>query len=140
MKKFKFTISGNSYEVEVRDFDLNTIEVEVNGTTYNVEIHREAKKTKTPTLVRAEVVNAGRETIEKKDKGTAVPVFAPLPGTIMEVFVKPGDVVKKGQKLLMMEAMKMENQVLSEKDGVVETVKVSSGTTVLQGDVLIELI
>ena len=140
MKKFKFTISGNSYEVEVRDFDTNTVEVEVNGTTYSVDIHREVKKTKTPTLVRAEVVNVGKENIEKKDKGTAVPVTAPLPGTIMEVFVKPGDVVKKGQKLVMMEAMKMENQVLSEKDGVVETVKVSSGTTVLQGDVLIELI
>lgn len=140
MKKFKFTISGNSYEVEVRDFDTNTVEVEVNGTTYSVDIHREVKKTKTPTLVRAEVVNVGKENIEKKDKGTAVPVTAPLPGTIMEVFVKPGDMVKKGQKLVMMEAMKMENQVLSEKDGVVETVKVSSGTTVLQGDVLIELI
>ncbi len=140
MKKFKFTISGNSYEVEVKEFEENTVVVEVNGTSYNVEVHRELKKTKTPTLVRAEVKNDGKENIEKKDMGTSSPITAPLPGTIMEVYVKPGDVVKKGQKLLMMEAMKMENHVLSEKEGVVESVKVGTGSTVLQGDVLIELV
>lgn len=140
MKKFKFTISGNSYEVEVKEFEENTVVVEVNGTSYNVEVHREVKKTKTPTLVRAEVKNDGKENIERKERGTAAPVTAPLPGTIMEVYVKAGDVVKKGQKLIMMEAMKMENHVLSEKDGVVETVKVSAGSTVLQGDVLVELV
>lgn len=140
MKKFKFTISGNSYEVEVREFEDNTVVVEVNGSTYNVEVHREVKKTKTPTLVRTEVKNIGTEKIEKKERGSAIPITAPLPGTIMEVYVKTGDVVKKGQKLLMMEAMKMENHVLSEKEGVVEAVKVSPGHTVLQGDVLIELV
>lgn len=140
MKKFKFTISGNSYEVEVKEFEENTVVVEVNGTTYNVEIQREVKKTKTPTLVRSEVKNEGKENIEKKPGGTSAPVIAPLPGTIMEVYVKPGDVIKKGQKLVMMEAMKMENHVLSEKDGVVESVKVNAGSTVLQGDVLLEMI
>jgi glutaconyl-CoA/methylmalonyl-CoA decarboxylase subunit gamma len=140
MKKFKFTISGNSYEVEVKEFEENTVVVEVNGTNYQVEVHRELKKTKTPTLVRTEVKPEGKENIEKKDRGATSPVAAPLPGTIMEVYVKPGDVVKKGQKLLMMEAMKMENHVLSEKDGVVETIKVAAGSTVLQGDVLLELV
>ncbi|MFO7922300.1 MAG: biotin/lipoyl-containing protein [Bacteroidales bacterium] len=140
MKNFKFTISGNTYEVEIKSFEGNTAHMEVNGTHYTVEVHREVQRTKTPTLVRAEVPATGRDTIEKKEKGSSEPVIAPLPGSILEIFVKPGDVVKKGQVILVMEAMKMENKIQSEKDGVVESVKVGPGTSVLQGDVLIELV
>ncbi len=140
MKNFKFTISGNTYEVEIKDFEKNTAIIEVNGTLYTVELHREIKKTKTPTLVRAEVPLSKREKIEKKEKGSSDPVTAPLPGNIIEILVKPGDLVKKGQILLVMEAMKMENKIQSEKDGVVESVKVIPGSNVLQGDILIELV
>jgi len=140
MKNFKFTISGNTYEVEIKDFEKNTAIIEVNGTLYTVELHREVKKTKTPTLVRAEVPPSKREKIEKKEKGSSDPVTAPLPGNIIEILVKPGDLVKKGQILLVMEAMKMENKIQSEKDGVVESVKVIPGSNVLQGDILIELV
>ncbi len=140
MKSFKFTISGNTYEVEIKDFEKNTAIIEVNGTLYTVELHREVKKTKTPTLVRAEVPPSKREKIEKKEKGSSDPVTAPLPGNIIEILVKPGDLVKKGQILLVMEAMKMENKIQCEKDGVVESVKVIPGSNVLQGDMLIELV
>ena len=140
MKNFKFTISGNTYEVEIKDFEKNSAIIEVNGTLYTVELHREVKKTKTPTLVRAEVPPSKREKIEKKEKGSSDPVTAPLPGNIIEILVKPGDLVKKGQILLVMEAMKMENKIQSEKDGVVESVKVIPGSNVLQGDILIELV
>ncbi len=140
MKNFKFTISGNTYEVEIKDFEKNTAIIEVNGTLYTVELHREVKKTKTPTLVRAEVPPSKREKIEKKERGSSNPVTAPLPGNIIKILVKPGDLVKKGQILLVMEAMKMENKIQSEKDGVVESVKVIPGSNVLQGDILIELV
>jgi glutaconyl-CoA/methylmalonyl-CoA decarboxylase subunit gamma len=140
MKKFKFTISGNTYEVEIKDFEGNIASIEVNGTLYSVELHREIQKTKTPTLIRAEVPYSGKENIEKKEKGAAEPIIAPLPGTIIEIMVKPGDVIKKGQVLLVMEAMKMENKIQSEKDGVVESVRITPGANVLQGDVLIELV
>ncbi len=140
MKQFKFTISGNTYDVEIKQFDDNVARIEVNGTTYDVEVHLEKKKTKTPTIVRSELPKTGGEKIEKKETGSAIPVVAPLPGSIIEIFVKPGDIVKKGDKLLMMEAMKMENHVLAEKDGTVESVKVSAGDNVLQGDVLIEMV
>jgi biotin carboxyl carrier protein len=66
-------------------------------------------------------------------------IKAPLPGTIITVLVKPGDKVTLGQKLLTMEAMKMENNVLSEKDGIVKTVNVKPGQAVAQNDVLVEI-
>lgn len=142
MKKFKFVINGNPYEVEVLGFEENVARIEVNGTSYNVEVQRELKMTKTPTLVRAE---APKPT-PKESKIPRVPtqttnlaIRAPLPGTIISVLVKPGDRVALGQKLLTMEAMKMENNVLSEKDGTVRTVLVKPGQAVAQNDVLVEI-
>ncbi len=140
MKTFKFTISGNTYEVEIKNFEGTTANIEVNGTTYSVEVHREVKKTKTPTLVRAELPPSDKGKIEKREKGSPEPVTAPLPGSIIEIMVSPGDVIKKGQVLLVMEAMKMENRIRAEKDGVIESVKISKGSSVLQGDILIELV
>ncbi|MGF1586146.1 MAG: biotin/lipoyl-containing protein [Bacteroidales bacterium] len=140
MKNFKFTISGNSYDIEIKDFDGNLANIEVNGTTYTVEVHREVKKTKTPTLIRAEIPVLGGDKIEKREKGAPIAIISPLPGSIVEILVKPGDVIRKGQTLLVMEAMKMENKIQSDSEGVVESVRVTPGSTVLQGDVLIELV
>ena len=66
-------------------------------------------------------------------------VEAPLPGTMFKVNVKEGDAVKKGQTILVLEAMKMENNILAEKDGVVNKVHVGEGDAVLQGDILVEI-
>ena len=139
MRKFKFTIHGNIYDVEINNFEGNIAEIEVNGTLYQVEVHKEVTQSKTPTLVRS-VVPEQKKQIEKADLGATIAVKAPLPGNILEIFVKPGDIVKKDQKLLVMEAMKMENVVLAEKDGVIELVKVQQGMSVLQGDTLIEMV
>jgi biotin carboxyl carrier protein len=57
----------------------------------------------------------------------------------MQVFVKQGDHVKRGDKLLIYEAMKMENNLLAEKDGIIKSLKVHPGDSVLQGDVLLEM-
>ncbi|MFW6371174.1 MAG: biotin/lipoyl-containing protein [Bacteroidota bacterium] len=137
MNKFKFTIRGNDYEVEISKMEDNLATIEVNGTSYEVEIHREVKKTKTPKIIRKPVPHEEKP-VERKQGGTS-PVTAPLPGTIMSMNVKEGDIVKKNQVLLIMEAMKMENNVLAEKDGVIEKINVKAGDSVLQGDVLIEL-
>jgi biotin carboxyl carrier protein len=142
MKKFKFTINGNNYEVEILGFEENVAKVEVNGTVYDVEVQKDLKVTKTPTLVRAEPPKpTGKETRIPKNvtKTTNVAIKAPLPGTIIQVFVKPGDKVAIGQKVLTMEAMKMENNVMSEKDGTVKTVNVKPGQTVMQNDILVEI-
>ncbi len=139
MKEFKFTIHGNIYTVEVMSIEDNIAQMEVNGTPYKVEIERKVKKTKTPTIVRAPQQPAKPE-IDKRDRGSAHAIQAPLPGSIMELKVSPGDIIEKGQLLMIMEAMKMENQVLADRKGVVERIHVGPGDTVLQGDPLIEII
>jgi glutaconyl-CoA/methylmalonyl-CoA decarboxylase subunit gamma len=139
MKKFNFTIHGNKYEVEVLSVEGNVATLEVNGTRYSVDIHRDIVQPKTPVLIRQEVPAPRRsETKIKKNLG-ATQVIAPLPGNIMQIFVRTSDVVKKGDKLFLLEAMKMENQILAEKDGQITAIKVQPGDNVLEGDVLMEM-
>ena len=140
MKEFKFTINGNDYTVEVHGVEGTKAHLEVNGTPYDVEIHRQTKVTKTPTIVRPAIKAEIIPEISKKEGGSAHPVLAPLPGNIMSLEVQQGDIVKKGDLLLIMEAMKMENKVLADRAGVVEKVVVSAGDSVLQGDTLIEIV
>ena len=141
MKNYKFTIRGHVYEVEILDIEGNIAEIEVNGTHYKVEVDKELKKTKTPKLVRSKVPNPTRKEskITKTMSSKSYKVSAPLPGTILQVLVKEGDTVNTGDKLLIMEAMKMENDVLAEKEGTVKSIKVSPNDTVLQNDLLIEI-
>ena len=137
MKKFKFTIRGNEYEVNVISFEDNIAEVDVNGSVYQVELAKDVKTTKTPKLVRPKPV-ATREAKPKPVAGLSK-VEAPLPGNIVKINIKEGDAVSKGQTIMIMEAMKMENNILAEKDGTVSKINVSEGDTVLQGDVLAEI-
>jgi biotin carboxyl carrier protein len=142
MKKFSFIINGNNYEVEILGFEENIAKVEVNGTQFNVEVQKDLKMTKTPTLVRVEPPKpSARESKIPRTptQTTNVAIKAPLPGTIISVLVKAGEKVILGQKLLTMEAMKMENNVLSEKDGVVKVVNVKPGQAVAQSEVLVEI-
>jgi len=137
MKKLEFTIKGNKYSVHIKDVEDNIAHIEVNGTEYAVEVHQEVKKTKTPKLVRKDIVKKpGEGTITKSTGGSTLK--APLPGSIFKIMVSEGDEVKKGQNLLIMEAMKMENDIKAEKDGVIKSLKVKVGDAVLQGDVLVE--
>ena len=139
MKQFKFTINGNNYDVDVQCIEGNIADIEVNGTPYKVEIHREVKKVATPKLIREKIPTKKSDTKIKKQSSNTLKVSAPLPGNILNVLVKEGDTVKKDDKLLVMEAMKMENNVLAEKEGTVSSIKVAVGDSVLQGDVLIEI-
>lgn len=141
MKKFIFTIRGNKYEVEILKFEDNLAELEVNGTLYSVEVEKEVRQTKTPVLVRSEVPQpTRRETKIKKNIASTFHVKTPLPGNIMKVFVSAGDQVSKGARLLTYEAMKMENEILSDRDGTIGQVHVKSGDSVLEGDTLVEIL
>ncbi len=139
MKTFKFTIRGNNYEVDIVSFEDNNAIIEVNGTSYNVELHKQEQTTKTPILVRRAVTNPADSHKIKKSVSNIIKIVAPLPGNIMQVFVNVGDSIKKEDKLLIYEAMKMENKLLSEKDGVIKSILVKPGDSVLQDDLLIEL-
>lgn len=143
MKKYKFTIRGNEYDVHIHNIEDNTAEIEVNGSTYSVDIHKEVKVTKTPKLVRTKIEPSSEADIAKTSspaerKGGGL-IKAPLPGTILELKVSSGDIVKVGDTLLIMEAMKMENNIKADREGKVESVKVNTGYSVLEGDVLIEI-
>lgn len=141
MRKYKFTIKGHDYEVDILNYENEVVELEVNGTHYAVEVQREVKeKPKTPRLVRAAVPKPSPEEAGiAKAPNSTVTVKTPLPGTILKILVKVGDEVKKGDTLLIMEAMKMENNIMAEKAGKVAQLKVKEGDTVLQNDVLIVL-
>ncbi|MFP4018596.1 MAG: biotin/lipoyl-containing protein [Bacteroidales bacterium] len=141
MKKFKFKIRGNTYDVEIQEFEYNLAKIEVNGTLYEVEVEqKEVAKSKTPKLVRSDVQTKRTDSkIKKSVSSRATQVKAPLPGNIFKMLVKEGDEVKKGDKLMIMEAMKMENNVLAEKDGKVASIKVKEGDSVLQNDILAEI-
>ncbi len=139
MKNFKFTISGQQYEVEIQNHEENVINLEVNGSPYSVEVHSEMKK---PAVVRSSAPASKSSAAIKPasaPKGGASVVKAPLPGNIFKLSVKVGDVVVKGQKLLIMEAMKIENDILAEKPGTIKTILVNEGDAVLQGDTIIEI-
>ncbi len=140
MKKYKFTIRGTDYDVHLKDIEDNIAELDVNGTLYEVEIHGEVKTSKTPKLIRKPVEKMpGEGQIRKKAPTGKHKVTSPLPGTILKINVSVGDTVAEGQNILVMEAMKMENQVQSEKGGEVTAIKVNVGDSVLQDDVLIEI-
>ncbi|HPF52783.1 MAG TPA: biotin/lipoyl-binding protein [Draconibacterium sp.] len=140
MKKYKFTIRGNDYDVHLKDIEDNVAELDVNGTLYEVVIHGEVKTSKTPKLIRKPVEQLpGEGQIKKTETAGKHKVLSPLPGTILKINVSIGDMVTEGQNLLVMEAMKMENQVQTTKAGEVKAIKVSVGESVLQDDVLIEI-
>jgi biotin carboxyl carrier protein len=139
MRTFKFNIKGQQYDVEIKRFNQNIAEVEVNGTVYNVELMQESKQSKTPILMRPEpAVPKSAHKFKKKISG-AYEVKTPLPGNIVHVFVKENDEIKRGDKLVMYEAMKMENTIYAEKEGMVSKIKVKPGDTILEGDVLMEI-
>lgn len=139
MKKFKFTIRGNNYEVDIHSLEDGIAKLEVNGTRYKVELHKEERGSKTPVLVRPPVATPKDAHVIKKSAEGLYKIKAPLPGNIIQVFTKPDDTVTRGEKLLLYEAMKMENTLLAEKDGIVKSVKVNTGDSVLQDDIIIEM-
>ncbi|WNH08174.1 biotin/lipoyl-containing protein [Thalassobellus suaedae] len=140
MKNFTFKINENSYGVKIVSQEDNTIELEVNGTSYSVKMKEEIKTRKTPTLVRKPSSAAPVEPVKVNPSSSAkTKISAPIPGVILSLNVKVGDTIKENDLLLVLEAMKMENNIVSEKSGVVTAVNVAVGQQVLQGEVLIEL-
>ncbi|NHQ61202.1 biotin/lipoyl-binding protein [Chlorobium sp. BLA1] len=138
MRKYKFTISGNRYNVEIKSFEENSAEIEVNGTSYQVELGQEIKRPQTPKLVRYTPPTPPKPPEPLITQGLSI-IKAPLPGTIIALMVQVGSPVKREEPILVLEAMKMENNIFAEKAGTVKSVRVAVGDTVMQGDILIEI-
>lgn len=133
MREFKFTIDGKQYNAAVNELEDNFAEVTLNGKTYKVELEKEEAP-----AVAARPAAASAAPAAARPAGVMT-VKSPLPGSIVKVLVKAGQAVKKGDVLLTMESMKMENNVCAEADGTVKNVFVEPGKNVMQDDKLLEL-
>ena len=139
MKSFKYTINGNVYKVHINSVVDDIADVEVNGTPYQVKLEKPAKK-QMVTLKRpaqAPTTASGDPVVTRPAASTTQgAVKTPLPGVILQVKCNVGDTVKRGQTLIILEAMKMENEICAAQDGVIASVEVAVGDMVEGGDVL----
>ena len=152
MSQYKFKINGKSYEVAVNGIEDGIASVNVNGVDYKVELDDASAATavsgdtseERATLVshpKNQEISGGPEAVRggtapapaTKEAGAGCKVVSPLPGVIIEVCVGPGEVVKKGQRIAVIEAMKMENDILAEATGRIAAVFVKKGDSVLEG-------
>lgn len=125
--KFQFNNQGKDYQVEIIEEETG-IKINVNGKDFSYNEGRNA-----------EVAAVPQTTMPRRDLN-AKEVRAVLAGTITELSVKPGDIVKVGQKLLILSAMKMENEILAEAEGKIKEVNVAKDQKVKEGDVLVTLV
>ncbi len=147
MKKYKFTISEKEYNVVVKDIDDDVAEVEVNGNPYSIYIHKKRQTPKTPILVRKDIKTIpGENKVAEKlapmpitAKPSSKTINAPLPGSVIKIVVEVGSVIKEGDVLMVMESMKMENNILAEKSGTIVKVCVAPGASVMQDEALFEI-
>ena len=142
MKEYKYKINGNLYNVVIGDIEDNIAHVEVNGTHYTVEMEKKPKEAPAPKPVVRPVAKpaaapAPASAPASKPAAAKSGVKSPLPGVILDIEVKEGDEVKKGQTIIILEAMKMENSINADKDGKVTAINVSKGESVLEGTDLV---
>ena len=130
MKEYKYKINGNVYKVAIGDIEDNIAHVEVNGTPYKVEMEKAPKVVVKP-VARPAATSAPAASTGKSG------VKSPLPGVILDIKVNVGDTVKKGQVIIILEAMKMENNINADKDGKITAINVNKGDSVLEGTDLV---
>lgn len=142
MKTYKFKINGNEYSVDINSVEGNIADVTVNGASYQVEMDPSTHSGNVPAApapVAAAPAAAPAPTPAAKPAGAGKAVTSPLPGVIIEVSVKEGQAVKAGQKVAVIEAMKMENEISAPSDGTVTAVLVNKGDSVLEGAEIVKI-
>ena len=136
MKEYKYKINGTVYNVTVGDIENNMAQVEVNGTPYKVEMEQTVAPVavSTPRPSAAPRTVSGEKVIAKPTTtGGAGAIKAPLPGVVLDIKVNVGDAVNAGDTVVILEAMKMENNINADKSGVVKSTSVNKGDSVLEG-------
>ncbi|MBQ5370433.1 MAG: biotin/lipoyl-binding protein [Bacteroidaceae bacterium] len=151
MKQYKYKINGAQYDVTIDSISGNLAKVEVNGIPFEVEMQGSTlveDNLPTPSAVAevaanaptvAPAVEAAPAPAAKGAAGAGTPVKAPLPGVVTKVLVSAGQTVKKGDNVLVLEAMKMENNITAECDGSVTGICVAAGDSVMEGTVLLTI-
>ncbi|MCR5132735.1 MAG: biotin/lipoyl-binding protein [Bacteroidales bacterium] len=146
MKTYKFRINGNEYNVEINSVEGNLADVTVNGAAYKVEMENAPAAPAAPAATanpaaqaRQDAPAAAPAKPAPAPAGTGKAITSPLPGVIIEVSVKEGQAVKAGQKVAVIEAMKMENEIQASSDGTVTAVLVNKGDSVLEGTEIVKI-
>lgn len=139
MKEYKYTIDGKEYKVAIGDIVENVADVTVNGEQYKVEMEPEKEPEKPKPVVRpvAPAPAPASSGASKASTNSQNAVKAPLPGVITEVKVAVGDSVAEGDTVVVLEAMKMANNLDAEKGGKVTAILVQPGQSVMEGDPLV---
>ena len=154
MNKYQYKVQGVDYDVEIEEVEGNVAKVVVNGIRFDVELKQPINPTSTLKKVRVEAPKpvarpsvapaaaaapAPAPAAAAAAAGAGSPIKAPLPGTIIELKVNVGDTVKQGDVVLVLEAMKMQNNIESEYNGTVTSITVKQGETVMEGAVLLTI-
>ena len=151
MNKYQYKVQGVDYEVEIEEVEGNIAKVNVNGIPFEVELQQPINAAKHPTIVKpkveapkpaataAPVAVAPAAAAPAAAAGAGNPVKAPLPGTVTTINVKVGDTVAVGDVVLVLEAMKMQNNIEAEYAGTVTSVVVSPGDSVMEGAVMLTI-
>lgn len=148
MNKYQYKVQGVDYDVEILDVEGNIAKVNVNGITFEVEMKQPINsattmphkpKIATPAAAAQPVAEKAATPKKTAPAGSGTKVLAPLPGTITDVKVSVGDTIKSGETVIVLEAMKMQNNIEAECDGTITSVLVSKGDTVMEGDVLVTI-
>ena len=158
MKKYQYKVQGVDYEVEITDVEGKIARVNVNGIPFEIEMQKPINAAKHPALAAtkksasvapaaapaaaaapATPVAAPAQPAQPAAAGAGTPVKAPLPGTINAINVKVGDKVNVGDVVVVLEAMKMQNNIESEFSGTVTSINVKQGETVMEGAVLLTI-
>ena len=150
--KYQYTVKGVDYEVEIQDIEGNIANVTVNGIPFEVEMKQPVKagkqkvkligeqKVSAPTATpTATATPAATTTAQPAASASGKPVIAPLPGTINEIKVKVGDKVNAGDTVVILEAMKMQNNIEAETSGTITSINVNKGDAVMEGDTLVTI-
>ena len=160
MAKYEYKVKGVDYVVEIQDIEGNIANVTVNGIPFEVEMKQPVKSSKqkvklndgqnniSASSVASAGSAAGSSSSASSDSASSSkqatpaagkPVVAPLPGTINEIKVKVGDKVNTGDTVVVLEAMKMQNNIDAETSGTITSINVNKGDAVMEGDTLVTI-
>ena len=138
MKEYKFKINGKDYQVTIGETEGKMLSVNVNGADYQVELENAPAAAPAAPAASAPAAStpapaAAAPAAPQAPAGAGEKVNSPLPGVIVEVSVKEGQTVTSGQKVAVLEAMKMENEISAPKDGTITAIHVNKGDSILEG-------
>ena len=147
MNTYKYTVNGKDYTVEIEEIEGNKANVNVNGRPFEIELKKPMKSTTANKPVHIEAPKPTPVAVQQpaaapapqQEVGAGAKITSPLPGTVTDIMVKVGDTVKSGDTVVILEAMKMQNNIEAETSGTIASINVNKGDAVMEGDTLVTI-